>query len=1159
MLDNFQEDAVTCLFDDAIKQDSTDTTRIILSSIQDLIRDQKLSPSPTSYYAAFLSTLLGHASLTPEKLSSTLYLLAAVIPSVPASVIQRQSERNGDVLLDILRTYVENETLIPAAVNATVSFLSLLPSSSFSSSVKSLFDLIFYFLTHPNTVIQTRSIRVIPKLFTNAHSLSETLLNSLLEFVNSVVLDVTKSPDSAIKAFSLCNSVSEFIPAETTWKLIELALKLKNTRASGSAYDFIISALTEFNFYDSTLIEAYLSKFPCIFESFLGVLADSSKLATTGPQVQKRCVSLLKSLGKILTQNPSDLELATISQVSSSLQRLFNIKTRPVWANLFNICNILFSITNSAHSTSLSALVQYITSVLDDAYSCVTKSNNIDNSKSYNESLLKIGKNLFASIIKTIGLEKVLFTYAALNLDPASAQGCSRPWLVWSIVHGSEFTRLDVFTDHLLPLSLFLSSKAAELRAKIEDSSSPLMKSVADIEHLSFQIIETLPGICKYPTDFSENWGKILNFFNDVFALKFGPNYLLPASRALHNLISTCCVSSTEEIRSVFDHRHGQSNLLESDEIDDFDNEFEQDSDTENPENMIPTINSETKTHSEEYIATCHDVITPHCKQLLVLLLQVFSSTSKTCESNQTKSEARKQLLEAIFVVSIISPLNGILAFLSETIKRVMTSFNQIIQSLEQKLDIQRLLGQLHVNFDLLHVFSLASFFRNFEVDISLPLLKVSQCCSALTRLADSSLHHKIFRLSSFLSSIDNDQSRLEISNLTVKFNISSVPAGARRSFLRLCSSLVPFSSFLTLSDWINQSIQGLSDPSTKARLAAHDLLLNIINKFNSEGKDINEIISNLLGSDTVTAGVIMALTAVVSNFSHEISKEVYSNIGTFLNNIFYQQSSTMTSEFARSLLFLLKRLLLVNSFVKILEENLLPNTLFFFKCFYQCSGKTPKYVKFLLEKFVKKFGEEKLISACTNVPDFAKAIKSVSKSLRQKKAALIAKKAEKKSSRVADFNQDVVVPTSIDLLDSSKLVGMDRNAKSRQDSTQNHSKMIVEVDGRLIIGHKPDSNVDNSEDSATLDQVIRTNSLESEAKSNRKRSRGDGEGVKRIAKRINNDSNTGFIRTSEEGVPSAFLSLNPAQLNKRGKKESAFNSLIKAGVKGAKNVKKRR
>ncbi|KAL0248871.1 hypothetical protein GEMRC1_004105 [Eukaryota sp. GEM-RC1] len=1123
MLDS--SETILLIFNDVIAKDTTNEAQNILSAVHSLILEQELPLSITSFYAAFLSSLRNPEPLSQSQLTATLYLLTSLIESIPVAVLIKQCVTHTDVLLHILKSYVEDDVIIPAALSCSVTFLSSLPASmSPASSVRSLFDLIFYFLTHPNDTISSRASLLLPRLFsTETHAVVSA---SLVKFVSSVVQDAARSPDSVSKAFGLTTKVVDFIHFGDIWTLIEEAQKVgQKSRATGPALSFVFQAVQTFTLEHRDVV---LTNFPTIFELFISpcISLTRSDIIT----VQKRCMKLLKVLKPFLLNSTDELEITCVTNISNILLSYFSIQTRLAWTNLLSITNIFFSITNKLHRQMLMKLFRFVFSLLDDAHLFVLK--NSKNSKSseisFNEALLRVGRTVVGTIVTNFGLDFVLSDLASLNLDPSQqdASSCPRPWLVWSIVKGAQNSKLSIFFDQFLPLSRMLKSRAQSIKST---NNETLIKAAGDFEILALQLLECFSSLCRSPVDMSTEFSKVLEFISGVFKFKEGTEAILPTVKGLYRLITTCCMTYEDfsQVVSVFEP------LIESqsEEIDDeLESDDESGSDSEHEEEDGIVNQSRMNHLDSETVKINKSIIAPHCRQLLIALLDLFSSSVKSVSlhQNQLKSECRKQILETVYVLSLISPFQGVMNFLSETIKKTFA----LVQA--SPSDGQN--PMIHVYSDLIHVFSLATICRQNQdtAKIKDPGVLVLKCLQSLLPYGDSALLHKIFRLAANLASISNDEMKQEAFNLA-----------------KSCSHLL-------LTDWVGDCVIGLKTGSAKVRKSVLGLLSAIAHDSVAHDRGVDGVLRSLFRggqSIVIDSGLITAFSSLILEFEQYLNTEIFEEIGEFIHQILISPKESMTSECSRSVLLLLKRMVSFRKGRQLVRDYLLTEILVFFKYWYNHSAKSAKNVRYLIEKFIKKFGGTTVSEACQandNLSDFFKVIHAVDKSLRRKTRKDKAEKNRNRDQSKTEKEGDLVVPTSLDLLDDNQTQVHLKTQVSQKNSRENTfpGPMIQEDSGKLVI---KSSFLDSKDDGLDLSQVIRAGSVENESKVNRKRRKDDGQSSKKTQR----DSKGHRVIANNSSV--AVVALNPAHLKKRSKKSDVFAGLIKGAQKGAKAKQKRR
>ncbi|KAL0219034.1 hypothetical protein P9112_004687 [Eukaryota sp. TZLM1-RC] len=1115
------------IFYDVLSRDDSGEGVVVLSAIEALVKEQGLPPSATSFFAALLSLLQNPSSHSTSKLSSILYLFSAVVTVTPDSILIKQSILTSDVLLEILKSFVEDETVIPAAISASVSFLTYLSPSLLSArSPKSLSDLLFYFLTHPSDTISSRASLLLPRLFSLD---SPQPSSSLLSFIKNVS---SEGSEDIIKAFGLAMQVVSDITFEVTWELINLAQNVTSPKCLGSVYSFISKAINQID-YDQSHSKQFFSKIPEILALFLSQCDSNSR--STILSMQKRSNSLMVKLGNFLSNNPNEDELTCVTKTSSLILNSFSIKSRLAWSNLLSISGKLFSICNESHKNCLIKLSQFIGKLLDDAHLYVTKnSNNQDNHDKntdyfFNESILNVGKSTMVSLIKCFGVERVLelFPLNLLENDPLLTP---RPWLVWCIGQGASNSKLSIFFDYLLPQSMTIKSRAQTIKNSVK-SDNPMMKAVADLELLSFQIIETLPSLCLYCRDFKDQINNYFEFLLNCFKLKdsfYSTEMILPACKSLYNLITSSCLtfSEKESLQSVFEVNQDE-NFKTDDELDDSDCDDDSDDEATAQQSMLVNVDHVI---TSEY----KKLLLPNCKQIIVTLINLLMTSSKSNQtSNQLKSETRKQLLETLYAVCFVSPVNGVLNFLSEAIKKSINHVNKMTSN-----D----LFDLHVYTDLIHVFSLASFFRG-DADLSLieqPAVVVVNCITSLITIDDSSLRHKLFRLASFLSSLKSNKVKETVFNLTSNIDPLTVKEGEKRSYLRLLKSLCHFVNDTTiLGNWAKYTVSCLCNTSSKVKKTAGDVLIEIAGIYSAQNDGIDDVIRSLLLNSEDKMSTVMALSALVAHYSSVLTPDSLNLISDYISSILTSEEKSF--EFFRSVLVLIKKLLSFNRGRKLISSVLLPEVLVYFQYWYQYSSKSSKLIRFIIEKFIKRFGVEACLIA--ELGTFTKVIKAVDKNLRRQIRKTKEMKESSKKEEMHEGPKQIILPGTFDLLEQEEITGVQvvGNGSKKEVKSGHHDHVRVDRD-RVVID-RPDK---KKEDSTDLSTVIRAGKVESEVKSNRKRR--------------HNDEGDNLKKGSAVGVDKvSVVKLTPNQLKKKTKKEDLFSGLIKGAKKGAKAKKSRR
>ena len=108
--------------------ESQKNTAVVLSSIEDTLRDQNTKPTPTAYFAALLALLKqsaagGNVDFENEIVASAVYLLDLITSHVPAALLRTQFTSIALLIGPCLNSQITNAQLIRTAIGSLESIL----------------------------------------------------------------------------------------------------------------------------------------------------------------------------------------------------------------------------------------------------------------------------------------------------------------------------------------------------------------------------------------------------------------------------------------------------------------------------------------------------------------------------------------------------------------------------------------------------------------------------------------------------------------------------------------------------------------------------------------------------------------------------------------------------------------------------------------------------------------------------------------------------------------------------------------------------------------------------------------------------------------------------------------------------------------------------
>ena len=107
--------------------ESQQHTRVVLSSIEDTLQEQKTAATPTAYFAALLALLrqLAANSSASDIVISTVYLLDVVLPSVPPQLLRSQFNQISTSISPLITQLAESPPLVKSCIGCLDSLLSV--------------------------------------------------------------------------------------------------------------------------------------------------------------------------------------------------------------------------------------------------------------------------------------------------------------------------------------------------------------------------------------------------------------------------------------------------------------------------------------------------------------------------------------------------------------------------------------------------------------------------------------------------------------------------------------------------------------------------------------------------------------------------------------------------------------------------------------------------------------------------------------------------------------------------------------------------------------------------------------------------------------------------------------------------------------------------
>lgn len=119
----------------------------VVAAMGEVLREQSLSPTPTAYFAATMSSLdrqVAGASRNEAVTTALCSFLAMVLPKTPAPVLRSKGDAALKILVDVLRTDAENAGTVKAGLSCLENVIRGVDKSNWLSVAPS-FNLLLQF------------------------------------------------------------------------------------------------------------------------------------------------------------------------------------------------------------------------------------------------------------------------------------------------------------------------------------------------------------------------------------------------------------------------------------------------------------------------------------------------------------------------------------------------------------------------------------------------------------------------------------------------------------------------------------------------------------------------------------------------------------------------------------------------------------------------------------------------------------------------------------------------------------------------------------------------------------------------------------------------------------------------------------------------------
>ncbi|KAJ5519356.1 hypothetical protein N7453_001778 [Penicillium expansum] len=515
-------------------------TAVVLSAVEDTLRDQKADFSPTAYFAALLALLSQSLSasqgiVNKDLATSVVYLLDITTVYVPAPILCSKFSQILEGLAPALSLPEVEAPLLRPSIGCLESLLIAQDAASWNlphtqvgprRAMAGLLSLSVDHrpkvrkraqealvkvlkapppspsLDHPGADMCAQSaMKTLGDSITAAHKQKkgrhdaqanshEPLIIHSLQLIKTIASASGGWPSKKIEPLSelLMNasrSSNEYITMGA-FEVFEVIFEGMADEFSSSKLPRLLDAISELKpaQNDSQLLPPWIAdtfeKLPDLFTLISGFMASpSSNIRVSASEC---LISFLHNcIPNSVIVEPSVYDEKTLEKLSRAAVDLLSVKYQAAWKEVFNVCSALFDCFKWRSSPYLVKIVSTIGEL---------RSNGGFHGKKEADAVL-------ASAIEAMGPEAVL-EILPLNIIEQKAGQPGRVWMLPIMRDSVTNTNLRHFRTELVPLSEALYQKVVNFGAAEKSVEVKIFETLVQ------QTWGTLPGYCELPLDLEE-------------------------------------------------------------------------------------------------------------------------------------------------------------------------------------------------------------------------------------------------------------------------------------------------------------------------------------------------------------------------------------------------------------------------------------------------------------------------------------------------------------------------------------------------------------------------------------------------------------------------------------------------------------------------------
>ncbi|KAJ5175912.1 uncharacterized protein N7482_001789 [Penicillium canariense] len=809
-------------------------TAVVLSAVEDTLRDQKADFSSTAYFAALLALLSQSLSaeqgiVNKDLATSVIYLLDITTTFVPAPILRSKFSQILTSLAPALSLPEVDAPLLRPSIGCLESLLIAQDAAAWNlphtqvGPRRATAGLLSLSVDHRPKVRKRAQEALIKVLKAPPESVAgppgcgykkgrqdahrdnhEPLIIHSLQLVKTIASASGGWPSKKIEALcellmNASRSSNEYITMGA-FEVFEVIFEGMADEFSSAKLPRLLDAISELKpaQNDSQLLPPWIAvlsrgydvsaqinpedtfeKLPSLFQLISGFLASPSHNIRVS--ASECLISFLHNcIPNSVIVDASVYDEKTLEKLARSAAELLSVKYQAAWQEVFNVCSAMFDCFKWRSSP---ILVDIVTTIGE------LRSNESFHGKKEADSVL-------GSAIEAMGPEAVL-ELLPLNIIQQKNGQPGRVWMLPILRDSVTNTNLGHFRSELVPLSEALYQKMMDFKS----AEKPVETKI--FETLVQQTWGILPGYCELPLDLTEA-------FDQTFAellsnvLYKQTELRVEVCRALQNL-----VESNQAILTV-----------ESDEDD------------------LILQRRITKSAAKKNIAH----LASFASNLLAVLFNVYS---------QTLPHHRGYILQCINAYLSITPEEE----LNETFTRVTTMLESSLVEEQNAPAKQGLSDKMpptsHTLIDLVIAMSIylprSSFSGLFAMAATI--------LNGSSPNPDQQLIKKAYKLIPRLASTETGRAALEersgeLQTLMLATS-DTTPASGRRDRMLAIDELVtnlPTSDLHFIPSILSEVVLGCKESNEKARTAAFDLLIHLARRtIDSERNPPGTVIRNSL------------------------------------------------------------------------------------------------------------------------------------------------------------------------------------------------------------------------------------------------------------------------------------------------------------------------